>query len=699
MSNILHLDFETHSEVDLRKVGSYAYAMHPSTRVLCMAWRFDSSGPVMSWSPHLRKLGIAETPTAIEDFPHWVLEYVRNNHPVAGWNVSFEFLIWNYVLKREVHGLPVLMLTQLHDVMAQAAYHGVPLSLDQAAAALPLGVRKDRAGHQLMLRMSRPRTKASGNAPATWWHETDAGKLSELMAYCRQDVLTESAIEDYLPELPPREQDIWRVDFRANLRGIKLDADLAVQMVRVARAETERLNANVNQATQGLVSTTTQAGVLVNWLNQRGGFGSTLTPVASVAKDKLPALIARAGAMGDHMALSALRSRAEAAKSSVAKVHTMLRWAQADGRMHWLTAYYGAFRTGRWAGRGPQVQNYPRPNRSREDIRHIIGYLMALNKYSPDDLPDMLDGLEMFWGLTPLDALKNTLRGCLVPSRDRLFASVDFSQIEARVLAWLAGEDWVLDAYRSGVDLYVQQAARVFGVCEKDVSPYQRQVGKVTILALGYQGGPRAFEKMAEAYDLDLAGLNLDDIVLAYRASVPRIRSYWYDVEHAAKIALAKSGRVIGVTTVHSNKFRPGSIPEVQFATWRGHLLCKLPSGRKLYYRDAQLAPGGRYGGTVISYMGVDQYTRAWTRIETYGGMLVENITQATARDLLADAMLRVESIPGTALLGSVHDEVLAEVDDENSYARMLAAMKEVPAWAKGLPIDADGYIGERFGK
>jgi DNA polymerase len=216
---------------------------------------------------------------------------------------------------------------------------------------------------------------------------------------------------------------------------------------------------------------------------------------------------------------------------------------------------------------------------------------------------------------------------------------------------------------------------------------------------MGFGGGVAAYEKMAANYDLDLSGLDLLDIRDAYRDSVPRITAYWRAVEQAAKLALTAKvkGTVVQVTTAHSNLY-PGSLPEVQFATYKGHLLCKLPSGRTLWYRDAHIVPG-KFGNGAVSYMGVNQFNRQWVRIETWGGMLVENITQATARDLLADAMLEADKLSGVDLLGSVHDEILAEVTGHAAYARLLATMKVVPTWAKGLPLDAAGYVGERFGK
>jgi DNA polymerase len=1010
---VLHLDFESYSEIDLRKVGHFNYCAHPSTKVLCMAWAFDD-GPLFAWSPFLKGMGIApgvhinfatgKQVSFCEGFPQLVLDHVECGRPVSGWNVAFEHQVWNVVLPRTVRGAQKMRGSQLTDAMAQAAYHGLPLSLDQAAAALPIGVRKDRDGHSLMMRMTRPRTKAP---MVTWWHQTDAQKLIRLMFYCAQDVVTERAVGNFLPVLPDREQRIWHMDFKANLKGITLDGVLADQMVKVARHEKIRLDHQMSIATSGAVRTTTQNAALVSWLAARGlkDPHGNLVPVTTVAKDQLPYLAALAERSGDLAAVAAIACREEAAKSSVAKVETMIRWAAKDQRMRGLTQYYGALRTGRWAGRGPQIQNNPRPTVKADVVKAIITYLRLLTGIphtSPDALGEALQGFGLFWGLTPLDALKNALRGCLVAAGGRKLVSVDFAQIEARVLAWLAGEQWVLDAFTSGADLYRRQAGMIYAISEDAIDEFQRQVGKVVILACvaegspvltlrglvpieevlpadllwdgeewvehggvvcqgtrevweydglvatedhvvftsegeqrldaaaaraarlvrsgdgrtplrvggshqpgaevhateladavcpdplhglraravdvlgffaarsvegvpavlappqgsplagapddgseaamhepeeqafpavwrtgnsiplsdpdrggaldhgehraaaghgvgsrrqqralragepalrdqtatdgepaehenprldklaqpvcgehdeevaaggalargdrgdgaaggvgeaqglaryrgkarvydilnagprnrftvsgvlvhncGFQGGLGAFQTMADAYGIDTSILNVRGIIDAYRDANPNIRSFWYACEKAALTAVRNPGKVVMAVT---RPMFPSATPEVSYACWKGHLLCKLPSGRVLWYREVELIPGN-FGKEVVSYMGIDQYTRQWERISTYGGKLVENVVQATARDILADAMLGVEKLPGVDLLGSIHDEVLAEVTDESQYDAVLLEMLKVPRWAVGLPINADGYVGERFAK
>ena len=670
---VLHIDFETGSTADLKKIGVARYAEDPTTRIICVAYStpwneatpdhimVDYVSPGATWHPHPK-----------------LKEWVLNQKPVAAWNALFEWYIMSWA------GLGV-SLRVLDDTMARAAYWGLPLSLDMASNALPeLGIVKDKQGHALMKRMSRPR-KVNPDGSLEWWDDVDLQKRSDLMNYCAQDVATEMAIARALPPLPDRERRIWMMDALANNTGVPLDVVLAQRIKALAQSETKRLDAELAEATGGLVTACTQSVALAKWAFDQGlGEAS-----GGLAKDRLPKMIEKADALGLFNVSSALALRQEAAKSSVAKVDAMLNYAGGlDYRMRGLTQYYGAFRTGRWAGRGPQVQNYPRP-----EVDDQEGLVNAI-KSGMD-----ARGLELFFGVKPMTALSSALRGCLwVPEGEGWFAALDFSQIEARVLAWLAGSEKILSAYRMGKDLYILAASGIYKVPEHEIGKddFRRQIGKVAVLALGYQGGVGAFQTMAKVYGLEITDPEADKIKTDWREANPEIVSYWYDIQNAALDAVKNPGQVYEVT-------RNGVT--VKFSMWRGHLLVGLPSGRHLVYRDAQIAPG-QYGD-VVSYMGVDQYTRQWTRIETYGGKLVENITQAVARDVLADAMLRVDGakVAGVSLLGSIHDEILlwiAGADESEGAAKFLWAqntMQEVPLWAEGLPLKAAGYRGRRFKK
>lgn len=657
LSHVASLDFETGSLADLRKVGAFNYTEHPSTRIICMAWQLPGEGVEAWWEG--------------QPIPGGLLGWVASGGLLSGWNVTFEWLIWNRVLLRQfpLWKAPALRLEEVVDTMAVAANQGLPLSLDMAAEAMPkLGVKKDKDGHALMMRMSRPRTVLAGGG-LEWWDQTDPLRRARLVDYCKQDVRTERAILGALPPMRDAERRVWLWDARAMDRGIGFDRKLAGAMKVLAAEETVRLDARMKALTAGEVPTTRAVGTLLKWVK-------TFEPrVQSLGKDQLAAWIAKTR---DLQVKAVLEVRQEAAKSSVAKLKSMEAWASSPltgYRMRGLTTYYGAFRTGRWAGRGPQVQNFPRGTVGDPDA--LAGYVLAGGD---------ADGFGMFFDVDVLEGLSSILRGCLVPRAGKKLASVDFAQIEARVIAWLAGDNKLLDVFLSGRDVYVVAASRIFGVPEESVTKAQRQIGKVAVLALGYQGGAGAFITMGANYGLVVDEDEAEQIKLDWREGNPLIVQLWWDVQDAALRAMGTPGVA----------FRAGRC-EFVFDARDGHLKVQLPSGRKLVYRDAAVRVGN-FGRDVVSYMGVDQYTKQWTRIDTYGGKLVENITQAVARDLMASAFLRV-SEAGHAVVGTIHDQLLAEVSDKAGFEDVDRLMRVVPKWAAGLPIDVDSEFMERFRK
>ena len=666
----LNLDFETGSPCDLRKCGAAKYAEHPDTRIICVSFTtpWDDKYPDAIQNiyvpPHHHTLGL---------LPAELINWVLKGKPVAGWNLSFEYHIWNTWVSSSSFRLKP---EQLYDTMAQAAYWGLPLSLDAASEALfdDLGVAKDKEGSRLMKSMARPRAHKPGE-PLRWWDVEDPDKRKRLIEYCDQDVRTEKAIQDFLPPMPSRERKIWLMDFKANARGVQLDTHLSAQIKKLAEEETGRLSKELAQVTDGKVTGVTKAAALKSWVWASGVPGAA----EGLAKDRLPDLIRAAETLGFPKVKRALEIRQEAAKSSIAKIDAMTNFACSDGRLRGLTQYYGAFRTGRWAGRGPQVQNFPRSVVKRQE--DLIDFLRA-------PAADVA-GLKMLFGVTPLEALSSALRGCLTVAEGKLFAAIDFSQIEARVLAWLCGNQKILNAYLAGEDLYVLAAAGIYGVHVDRVTADQRQVGKVSILALGYQGGVGAFQTMAANYGLVIPDAQADEIKTAWRGDNPEVVNYWYAIDKAAKDAIQNPGQKFEVVR--------GQGVRISFAMWRGNLLCQLPSQRTLCYRGAKIVDGKF--GPVASYMGVDQYTRKWVRIESYGGKFVENICQAVARDVMADAMVRINYDGCADILGSVHDEALLEIDGLPQVNKATQLMKTVPAWATGLPLDADGYVGSRFKK
>lgn len=692
----LHLDFETCSEVDLRACGLAVYARHPSTKVLCLSARMGSWS--MTWT---LKPGEPLKPELID-----LIDLVQNGKAVHAWNATFEWVIWNEVFQPFLAraGLVYtskLKLPQMRCTMALAAYCGYPQALDAACRALqlPAGLAKDMAGHRLMMTMCRPRANGNG-----WWHEHPTegeAKLKSLTGYCAQDTIAEEAVLDRLPikELPGTEQVLWELTQIINERGMLLDTDLVQDMTHYAIGASAKCDNTIKLLTGGAVQKWTQLERIKNWL-------ANVLPDVVDAKDTLDkaALEELLDDLGEVMvdsddpgnedpnsivtsmewaARQVIRTRLVAAKTSVSKLNSMLRVADVtDNRARGLFRYYGASRTGRWAGSLIQVQNMPRSKIVSPD-----NSIMLMKAMIDSDMIARVEG-------EPIQTvLSSCLRGCFVARPGHRFVVVDFSSIEARVLAWLANATWKLRAFAEKKDLYITAAAQVYSVAEDQVTPDQRQVGKVAELACGFQGGWRAFMKMAKLYGVkNLREDTADNIVQIWRHANQEIVQLWHATEHMVRTVITTKGPAA------AECFNAYALAR----KLSSDLELLMPSRRRgLRYPDMQLGYDSERQRPQLSYMGINQYTRQWERIDTFGGKLVENMVQAMARDLLASAMLTMES-NGINIVGHVHDEVIAEVpivDAEDTLNIMLAIMRKTPAWCPGLPLDAAGKIVKRYGK
>jgi len=678
---ILHLDIETHSVADLKKVGAYRYFDDSTTGVWCAAYAVDDE-PVKLWTPDQ---DIADIYHAIEE-----AEFVYCH------NANFERQAFNRILGPR-HGLPVPVLEQFRCTMAMAYAMALPGSLEGAAAALGLDVQKDMAGHRVMLQLARPRRVEKGKP--VWWD--DKAKFEKLYDYCKNDVEVERALCKRMLKLSPTEQQIYFLDQRINDRGVMIDHKLAGKSLQVVKDATEILNDEMREATGGAVTSVTHTGVLTSWLCERG------VNATSVAKAQLEDLLALD--LPDDCR-RALEIRRDGAKTSTAKINKMMAMRCADGRMRGNLQYHGA-NTGRWAARGAQLQNLPRPE-AKDVTQEIRALATGLAAYI-----DMLCG-------NPMQVVADSIRGHIVAPKGRKVIAADFSQIEARVLPWLAGARWKLKLFESGADIYCAAAKGVFGKeINKDDHPDERQVGKVSELALGFGGGAMAYASMAANYGIDLdpvldlvwpsankrnrekakeswkdrgkksgmtkrAWVAGELIKLGWRDSNPEIVEYWYDLEDAAIRAVNASGRKIKVGNV--TYLKKGSF-----------LFCRLPSGRSIVYPypriEKQETPWGAMKDSLI-YEGVDSFTKKWGEKSFYGGLASENITQAVARDVMAEAMLRVDAA-GYDITITIHDEVVGEVDADADLDDFIELMVQQPKWAAGLPIAADGFMATRYRK
>jgi DNA polymerase len=666
-ATVVSLDFELAGVLDLTEVGADVWTKHPDTVPILAGFAIDHKPPnVIGFdlldplNPLLADPACSEVVYALHHRTT-LLRAIDEGAEIHAWNAAFEWAVWNNICAPR-YGWPALPIERFFCTMAAAACAGLPMSLDDASQAVGSPHVKDKAGYAVMKRMARPRRFDANHKPV-WWHREDPVKLKQLIAYNIADVEAERDVHLRIPRMPPREREIWLVDQHMNQRGLPVDRELLTALHAITLQELLRLNAEIRRITNGEVNGATQNVKLLEWVRERG------YPHASLAKDTLAGFIGWPGFFTlDQDTQDVLLLRAEAAKTSTAKLAAINAYSP-DGRARNLVQYGGAVRTLRWAGRGPQIQNFPRPV-----VKHVDKAIEQILKGMD------ADSLRLLFG-RPLDVVSSCLRGVFKALEGFKFVVCDYHAIEAIVLAWLAEFEPLLDVFRRHEDVYTFTAA--------SIGSTNRQLGKVLRLACGYGMGPDRFRETAATYKLILTLREARDAVRDFRAANAPIVVLWHALEACAKAAIVTPGDMF---TFKKLAFRMGD-PKGRLA---GALLMELPSGRRLVYRNARVEDGR------IIYWGVNQYTRQWCELDTYGGKLAENTTQAVARDLLAHAMIVVERNAPSALLTTVHDEIVAMIETEQAPA-LLASLKGVmsapPAWAAGLPLSCAGGIVERYGK
>jgi DNA polymerase len=643
---ILWIDFETRSRCDLRARGVYNYAQHGTTDVLCMSYAFDDED-VQTWVPG-------------QPFPERVYMYTGQ---IRAHNAAFERLIFWYVLQINFD------LEQFYCTAAQARCNAAPGSLEDVGRFYGLNVRKDHRGNQLIRALSIPQKDGK--------FQEDAALLAEMIAYCEQDVRTMRAFSTVIRDMTPEELADYHVNERINDRGIKIDVDLANAAEQYKHIVKYELNTTVRALTDGEVPYATSAKV-ANWLirNLDDDAGKILLSSGklSFAKDtraKLMDLIEEAPELFGSTALAVIETVNDASASSVAKFERMANLADPeDHRARGAFVFAGGAATGRFASFGIQLHNLPRASRGADHDAVRADLIEGYNDFNE-----------------PVNQiLKSMLRGALVGS----FAIADWSSIEARVNPWLAGPAGadVLELFKSGKDLYKVTAARMFSVAEADVTKDQRQIGKVAVLALGFGGGPGAFMAMGKAYGLTLDDSVVELIVRQWRRTNPWAPAFWSALERAYRMALRHKGEVVHVTNSPLSYYYDGL-----------HLWCALPSGRVLCYPLARMEDDGEVSYAKAAWK-MAASADEWPRAKLWPGLACENVVQATAACLLRDALRRIDAIPDMVVVAHVHDEIVVEaVDKGEALGALLDVMSSPPAWAKGLPLAAEGRTAERFGK
>jgi DNA polymerase len=681
-----HGDFETRSELDLKVVGLHRYARHPSTDVWCMAWALDENEPVI-WTPGMPP-------------PQAVAGHVATGGKFLAHNAPFELEIWNEILVKR-YGFPILRPQQTYCTMAQCYAMGLPGALDDAAPALGLHVLKDGEGRALMLKYARPWKLE----PTRWMNEcpeftlnghkwTGADGLKRLFDYCKQDVRVERELHKVLMPLSDTERRVWLLDYKINQRGVQLDIPSVKGAIKLAEIVKEEGNAKLAEITKGAVKAVTAVAAFKEWLATRG------VVQESLAKQEVSDLLLSTEL--EPVARQALILRQEVGKASTAKFNVMTDRAGDDGRLRQMYQYHGAG-PGRWAGRAVQTHNLPRDMPKSE----IVEKVLALVREGRHDIIDMIYG-------PPLSMVSRCLRSFFIAPPGKKLISGDWSNVEGRGQAWFAGEDWKLKAFieadaKRGPGIYELAYARMFNVPVESVKnpSEERQVGKVSELAFGYQGGVGSFHTMAKAYPEISGKINdakADEFKVAWRAAHPRITNVWKEIQKAAINAVRHPGE----TYVCGH---PGRQAKYKMAG--SFLWCLLPSGRAICYPYPRILEG-EYG-PVLTYMTVPSQedkrkgkiivdprnASNWARIGTYGGSLFNNIVQGFCRDFLANGMLILDD-NGADIVLHTHDDVNIEVlaaKAEGARKAMEKIMLTPPAWAQGFPLYTKPAIMERYGK
>ena len=657
----LSIDLETFSSEPIRSTGAWKYIESDDFEILLLAYSLDSA-PVQ----------VVDVACG-EPVPGWLVSALTDPDYIKhAYNAAFEYGCFD-----RVYG--GMIASQWRDTMLHGLYCGYTAGLDATGKALGLPEDKQKlsTGKALIRYFCVPckPSRANGRRSRNLPHH-DPAKWALFKEYNSQDVVTEMEIERRLSLTPVPDwvQHQWEVDLRINQHGVAVDQDLVQGALYMGAVTRERLMGEATRITE--LENPNSQSQLLGWLNE------------AMDSDELPNLRkdtvskALSGMSDDTDIRRVLEIRQELSKTSTKKYDAIESCVCKDNRVRGLLQFYGANRTGRWAGRLVQVQNLPRTYTQNLDLaRQLVK-------------DKNLQALQVVYGSVP-DTLSQLIRTAFVASPGHVLIDADFSAIEARVISWLAGEEWRLNAFREGQDIYCASASQMFGVpvVKHGVNGHLRAKGKIAELALGYQGGTSALVAMG-ALDMGLTEDELPEIVSRWRDANSRIRQLWYDVDKAARTVVGTGGSARVRNLLFSRQY------DVNQGVSR--LCIQLPSGRCLYYINPSLGTNS-YGGNSIQYLGVDQTSKKWKTLETYGGKLVENCVQAIARDLLASVLDRLEAA-GFQTVFHVHDEVVVDSPVFGTPEEMLGRVTEImgatPAkWAEGIPLSSDGWVGDYFTK
>ncbi|TDQ39205.1 DNA polymerase [Aureibacillus halotolerans] len=648
----LSIDIETYCELNLKDVGVYRYAEHESFEILMIAYAYDEN-TVQIMDLH--------DEDSIDDAEMLFSDLIDPTITKTAHNANFE-----RTCLANFFGKP-MPPEQWRCTMVDCTRLGLPAALGKVAEVLKLDEQKDTAGTALINYFAKPCKASKANGQRTRnLPEHDPEKWQQFLDYCVQDVETERAIRNKVTSFPvlPFEQELWALDQEINDVGVRVDMSF-MQGAVVCDAESKKQSMHEAELLTGLDNPNSPTQLL-GWLIEQGA------DMPNLKADTVEVFLESYKQGPIH---EALKLRQELSKTSVKKYSKMQDMVCDDGRVRGLLQFYGASKTGRWAGRGVQVQNLTKNEMSLARIGEARSIMRSQD----------FDSLDLIFNESKQNILSQLVRTSFIPRPGCKFVVSDFSAIEARVIAWFANETWRLEVFNTHGKIYEASASAMFKVPIEQIVKGSdlRQRGKVAELALGYQGGPGALIQMG-ALDEGMEESELKPLVNAWRAANPNIVKFWYACDAAALSAVRDNQ----VAQTHGLTFRKE----------RGFLFIDLPSGRSLAYAKPHVVEN-KFGREAVAHFGLDDKNR-WTRIDAYGGKWVENIVQATARDVLAESMIKLHKA-GYRTVMHVHDEVVEEVEksDTDALDKIVEIMSEPLDWAEGLPLAADAFETEFYMK
>lgn len=665
------IDYETYSEANLKNVGAYEYSIHPSTEIICASWRVGTKKTLLkekiySWAPVTHEKNFKQLAELILD-PDITL---------VAHNAFFDHMITSNVFGtkyRKSEAIKSLPSGRWVCTASMVAALGLPRSVEGSAAALNLPVQKDKEGRRLILKWCKPRKATKTNKSQ---RHDDPSELERLIQYCEADVSAETHIFLACDELSDFEREVWLLDQQINRRGFSIDRNFVHNVQEMLQLETKAIDDEVVELTNSKINSARQRNGVLAFLEAEGFSMENLQKktvndtIASLKPGKVKRI---------------LELRSDISKSSTAKYSSCEQRSRSDGRLRDILVYHAAT-TGRFGGAGFQPHNLPRPSFKKHHLQYAVGVVKDVS----EPIEERLALIRALYK-SPMQVFSSLIRSVIVASKGKILDVADYSQIEVRVLFWLADHQAGLDAFRDKRDLYIELASKIYGENVTAEDTFKRSVGKAAILGCGYMMGDKRFLETCQANGLIIPAELSKSAVQSYRIEHKPVVQLWDKINRCAIAAVANPHNIY-------------SIAKTKWFMSGDFLKCQLPSGRCLsYYKPEirnKMTPWREHRLTLYSWS-TNSQTKKWEFSSMHGGLLVENVCQAVARDIMVDAMVRAEN-QGWEIMLTVHDEILAERPLNNkklSLEHFQKLLRTPPGWAQDIPLAAEGFQTDRYCK